>query len=169
MKKIIIGLLIIAAVIFLVTRNNSQNTDTLEVTSEIMSQDGMDNGENMMETEPQVNMMEDTSTAGTTDLSSGYEAYMSSKLAFANEGNVVIFFRASWCPSCRALDEDIKASLGDIPNNLLILDANYDTENEMKQKYGVTTQHTLVQVDAEGNMIQKWAGGSTLESIIEKL
>ena len=44
-----------------------------------------------------------------------YEAYAPEKLALANSGDVVLFFRASWCPTCRALDADIKAHLNDIP------------------------------------------------------
>jgi thiol-disulfide isomerase/thioredoxin len=98
-----------------------------------------------------------------------YEMYDASKLAMANTGKVVLFFKASWCPSCRALDADIKASLGDIPAGVTILEVDYDKSGELKQKYGVTMQHTLVQVDATGNLITKWSGGGTLESVVEKL
>ena len=45
-----------------------------------------------------------------------YESYAPEKVAKANEGDVVLFFRASWCPTCRALDADIKANLGAIPH-----------------------------------------------------
>lgn len=168
MKKIILILVVIAIVIFFATRNSNKEVQNEEIMMDSTSQEMTDvSMEDGMEMGEEISMDNSSETEGI--VAGRYEAYGVDKLAFANEGNVVIFFRAAWCPSCRALDEDIKASLGDIPNNLLILDANYDTENEMKQKYGVTTQHTLVQVDAEGNMIQKWAGGSTLESITEKL
>jgi len=96
-----------------------------------------------------------------------YEAYSADKLALANEGDVVLFFRASWCPTCRALDADIKGTV--IPAGVTILDVNYDTETALKQKYGVTSQHTLVQVDAEGNLIQKWQGSPTLSSVVAKI
>lgn len=85
------------------------------------------------------------------------------------DGKIVLDFYASWCPSCRKLEKDIKASLLDIPAGVTILKVNYDKEKELKQKYGVTQQHTLVQVDQSGNMIEKWSGGNTLESIISKL
>ena len=98
-----------------------------------------------------------------------YEAYAPEKLANATAGDVVLFFRASWCPSCRTLDTDIKANAGSIPSGLTILDVNYDDSTALKQKYGVTSQHTLVQVDATGNMITKWSGGSTLASIVAKV
>lgn len=98
-----------------------------------------------------------------------YESYVMSKIAMAESKDVVLFFRASWCPSCRALDSDLKANLSAIPGGLAILDVDYDKETELKKKYGVTYQHTLVQVDKDGNMIKKWSGGSTLSSIVSQV
>lgn len=98
-----------------------------------------------------------------------YEPYGPEKLAMANDGKVVLFFRASWCPTCRGLDANIRANLGSIPEGVTILDLNYDTETELKQKYGVTYQHTLVQVDAEGNQIAKWTGSPTLASLLTQV
>jgi thiol-disulfide isomerase/thioredoxin len=168
MKKFILILIVIALVIFFATRNSSEEVQNEEMMMDSTSEEMMD--ESM---EGDMEMGEETSMDDSSDMegevAGSYEAYSADKLAFADEGNVVIFFRASWCPSCKALDEDIKESLGDIPADLVILDADYDAETELKQKYEVTTQHSLVQVDSEGNMIQKWAGGSTLESIVEKL
>ncbi|MFM2374443.1 MAG: hypothetical protein RLZZ234_438 [Candidatus Parcubacteria bacterium] len=97
-----------------------------------------------------------------------YEAYAASKLAMANSGKVVLFFRASWCPSCKTLDANIKNNAMNIPANLTILDVNYDDSAELKKKYGVTYQHTLVQVDASGNLITKWSGSPTLADIVAK-
>lgn len=95
-----------------------------------------------------------------------YEVYAPEKLAKADTGNVVLFFRASWCPTCKVLDADIRAHRDMIPADVAILDVNYDTETALKQKYGVTYQHTLVQVDAKGNQITKWSGGQTLASLL---
>ena len=81
--------------------------------------------------------------------------------------NTVIFFHATWCPSCRALDAGINA--GELPAGLTVLKADFDSSTELKKQYGVVSQHTLVYVDASGNEIKKWAGGSTIESITEKL
>lgn len=81
--------------------------------------------------------------------------------------DTVIFFHAGWCPSCVALEKGITA--WDIPYGLTILKADYDNETELKKKYGVLSQHTLVQVDADGNEIKKWAGWNTLDSIVEKV
>jgi thioredoxin 1 len=98
-----------------------------------------------------------------------YEVYDASKLAMAEKGKVVLFFKASWCPSCRTLDADIKASLGDIPAGVTILEVDYDKYGDLKQKYGVTMQHTLVQVDKDGNQINKWSGGATLEDVVKNI
>ncbi len=107
---------------------------------------------------------------GETMMSKGsYELYDASKLTMAETGKVVLFFKASWCPTCKAVDSDIKANLGSIPKGVTILEVDYDKSVELKQKYGVTTQHTFVQVDAKGNLITKWSGGNTLGSIVEKI
>ncbi|MCA9392356.1 thioredoxin family protein [candidate division WWE3 bacterium] len=108
-----------------------------------------------------------TETAMMQSSKGTYEDYDESKLAKANDGDVVLFFKANWCPTCQALDADI--SMHEVPDGLTILKVDYDTETALKQKYGITYQHTLVQVDADGNMIQKWAGSPTLQSIVEKL
>lgn len=98
-----------------------------------------------------------------------YVAYDASKLTFAQEGKVVLFFRASWCPTCRALDADIKANLSRIPQNVLILDVDYDQSSDLKKRYGVTYQHTLVQVDAMGNVIAKWSGSAGLDELVKQV
>lgn len=98
-----------------------------------------------------------------------YEAYSADKVMRAQTGDVVVFFHASWCPSCRGLDSDIQANMGSIPEGVTILKADYDKETELKKKYGVTSQHTLVQVDKDGNMIKKWSGGSSLSSVLSQI
>jgi thioredoxin 1 len=98
-----------------------------------------------------------------------YEAYAESKLARANHGDVVLFFRASWCPTCKALDANIKSNISAIPDGLTILDVDYDNSQPLKQKYGVTYQHTLVQVDSKGNLIKKWSGSPTLAALVAEV
>jgi len=112
----------------------------------------------------------DVMVAGDVMMKSGsYEAYSPEKLAKADTGKVVLFFRASWCPSCRALDADIKANAKNIPEKLTILDVDYDKSSELKKKYGVTSQHTIVQVDSKGNMIAKWNSSPTLSSLTSQV
>ncbi|KKQ77965.1 MAG: hypothetical protein UT00_C0003G0040 [Parcubacteria group bacterium GW2011_GWA1_38_7] len=99
-----------------------------------------------------------------------YESYAPEKVTFASATHdVVLFFRASWCPTCRAVDADIKANLSKIPGSLAILDVNYDNSTALKQKYGVTYQHTFVQVDKDGNLIKKWSGSGTLSALVAEV
>lgn len=117
-------------------------------------------------------MTGDTITKGDSAMmkSGTYETYSMSKIAMASATHdVVLFFRASWCPTCVALDKDIKANLKAIPESLTILDVNYDNSSELKKKYGVTYQHTFVQVDAQGNLIKKWSGSPTLASLVAEV
>lgn len=98
-----------------------------------------------------------------------YTFYSPEKLANAESGDVVLFFKAGWCPSCRTVDADIKSNSTNIPKNLTILELDYDASSDLKKKYGVTSQHTFVQVDKDGNMLKKWSGGSTLNSIVKEI
>ena len=98
-----------------------------------------------------------------------YEAYSPEKLARAETGDVVLFFHASWCPSCRGLNSDIEANMNMIPEGVSILKTDYDKETELKKKYGITYQHTLVQVDKNGNMIKKWSGSPTLNNLLSQI
>lgn len=98
-----------------------------------------------------------------------YEVYAPEKLAHAAMGKVVLFFRATWCPSCKTIDTDIRSKLSAIPAGVTILDVDYDTAAALKQKYGVTYQHTFVQVDASGAQITKWSGGATLADLVSHL
>ncbi len=96
-----------------------------------------------------------------------YESYSPEKIAeAAAKGDVVLFFRALWCPTCRALDADINANLKNIPTNLTILIVDYDNSTDLKKKYGVTYQHTLVQVDKSGTLLKKWTKSLTLTAFI---
>jgi thiol-disulfide isomerase/thioredoxin len=98
-----------------------------------------------------------------------FEAYGSEKLTLAENGDVVLFFHAPWCPGCRGLEADINKNLSAIPENTHILKLDFDTETELRKKHGVTTQHTLVQVDAAGEKIAKWSGSNSLDALLAKV
>jgi thiol-disulfide isomerase/thioredoxin len=96
-----------------------------------------------------------------------YAPYSPGLMASVSQtGKAVLFFRASWCPTCKALDSDIRAHLAGIPEGLTILDVDYDRETELKQRYGITYQHTFVQIDAQGNAVHTWSGSPTLTAFL---
>jgi thiol-disulfide isomerase/thioredoxin len=77
-----------------------------------------------------------------------------------SSGNkVVLFFHAPWCPFCRAANTAFLQRADEIPSGVVVLKTDYDTNTELKRKYGVTYQHTFVQIDANGNQVSKWNGG----------
>lgn len=92
-----------------------------------------------------------------------YTAYDQAKLANAEKGDVVIFFHAGWCPKCQESDKNFKASA--TPDGLTLLKIDYDNSTELKQKYGVTMQHTYVQVDKNGNELKQWSGSYTYDDL----
>lgn len=185
---IIIALVVIlgGAYFFVSQNGDSADTQTVETTTVVESEgedvmeDKMEDKEDEMSDKEEMDdkdTMEDKEesasdqtgeTVSTVNARGSFEAYSESKVANA-DGTVVLGFFADWCPSCRALKGDLEASSADIPGNLTILDVDYDNSTELKKKYGVTTQHTLVEVDANGNLVQKWSGGNTLESVLKKV
>ena len=79
---------------------------------------------------------------------------------------VVYFFHATWCPTCRATEEAIARD--GIPAGLTLVKVDFDSENELRKKYGVTTQHTFVQVDPSGAELAKWTGSEGGAEILAK-
>jgi len=126
-------------------------------------------GDAMMKKEEEDVMKKEDETVSATFNSPGsYSDYSESKVAQAS-GDTLLFFHAAWCPSCRTLESDIQANTSNIPGGLQILKVDYDSASALKAKYGVRSQHTIVQVDSEGNMVQSWAGGSTLASLVARI
>lgn len=95
----------------------------------------------------------------------GYQDYDASAVA-QTDGKKILFFHASWCPTCKALDQNIRA--GVIPADLTIFKVNYDTADALRKKHGVTYQHTLVQVDSSGEQLKKWAGSYTIDQLVDE-
>lgn len=110
-----------------------------------------------------------SNNAGGAVLAGSYESYDAAKLAKAKDGNVVLFFHANWCPTCKALDRDLEAQANNIPANLTVLQIDYDTATELKQKYGITSQSTFIQVDEIGRELKRWQGSTTLSDLVAQL
>jgi thiol-disulfide isomerase/thioredoxin len=108
----------------------------------------------------------DTQSSPSASSSTGEYVDYSENIISSTSGTKVLFFHAPWCPQCRALDESIKA--GPIPDGVTIIKVDYDSNQALRQKYGVTTQTTLVRVDDNGNIVTKYVAydSPTLESLI---
>ena len=81
-------------------------------------------------------------------------------------GLKVLFFHASWCPKCRALEADILAN--EIPDNFTVFKVDFDTALDLRQVYGVTLQTTIVYVDDDGDVLAKGVlyNDTTLDALL---
>lgn len=166
----IIILVLIAGVTYssMGKKDDMMKQDTMNEEKKMMEKEAMME-ENAMIKKDETSMMDKGAVKDTMMKKGSYEAYSPDKVMRAETGDVVLFFHASWCPSCRGLNSDIEANVSAIPEGVTILKLDYDKETELKKKYGVTTQHTLVQVDKDGNMIKKWSGGSSLSNLVSQI
>lgn len=152
--------------------------DTMMADDEAVSDPNMVGGDAMMEgaggsTTEGDTMMKDEGDAmegegAMMEKKGTYEHYSSEKLALASSGKVLLFFHAPWCPVCRAIEAEINAG-ATIPSGIHILKVDYDTAIALRQKYGVTMQHTFVQVDSAGDLIQKFSDASALAIVFARV
>lgn len=66
----------------------------------------------------------------------------------------VLFFYAGWCPNCRAANTTLTSWYGTGDGLLTTHKIDYDAEKSLRQKYGVTYQHTFVKIDGQGNLVK---------------
>lgn len=81
-----------------------------------------------------------------------FVAYSEPAVAAA-QGRKVLFFYASWCPQCRELEQSIEQQ--GVPDGMTIFKVDYDTATALKQRYGVTLQTTMVEINNSGSTVQK--------------
>jgi thiol-disulfide isomerase/thioredoxin len=172
-KNMIIGIVLAIVVIgggFALV-NNQANTETAmtQKNGAAMENDNaaMTNDAAAMEKEGVMMQKDDKMMADKSAAS--YVEYSKAALDGAADNRRVIYFYASWCPTCRPADADFKANTSKLPSDVTVVRVNYndpDTDQEEKdlaRKYGVTYQHTFVQIDGQGKEVTKWNGGQTEE------
>lgn len=116
-----------------------------------------------------------SSTPGTTDdmkmskepkvPAGGYVSladYQRQPDTFANS-DVVLFFNASWCPTCQEATEQLTGA--QFPAGLTVVSVDYDSNEQLRDQYGVTTQHTFVVIDKDGQEIKKFTGATDVATI----
>lgn len=84
-------------------------------------------------------------------------------------GTKLLFFHAPWCSQCRSIDADIRKT--NVPTNVTIIKVDYDSNQGLRQKYGVTLQTTVVKIDDAGNLVKKFVAyeDPTLAAITKEL
>jgi len=103
---------------------------------------------------------------------SRYVEYSKTAFEKASSRKRVLFFYASWCPTCIQADNSISENKESLPQDLTVIRVNYnDPETDQEEKdlakmYGITYQHTFVQIDEMGTEVSKWNGGD-IEKVLE--
>lgn len=90
----------------------------------------------------------------TQSKNSGSYLEYSSDIIQNTKGRKLLFFHAPWCPQCRAIENDINEQ--GVPESWNIIKVDYDSSQDLRQKYGVTIQTTFVEVDNSGELIKKY-------------
>ena len=75
----------------------------------------------------------------------------------------VLFFHAAWCPVCKTANDELVDWYESEQIPLPTYRVDYDTETELRQKYGVTVQHTFVLVDGSGDEMTTLTSPSSAE------
>ncbi len=133
--------------------NSSTQLDTSQVDTEPESEPV-----EVIPTEPAASEPQEPEAPTPPPAQSGvYIDYSEAALA-SSQGANILFFHADWCIQCRILEMDIMDD--PIPEGLTILEVDFDNSTELRQRYGVTLQTTLIRVDSQGNELGRFGGFS---------
>ncbi|MCA9307904.1 thioredoxin family protein [candidate division WWE3 bacterium] len=151
--KIIASVVVVFAIFALLLSIRDPKTNTIPTTNETKQQitqtpvqDGEELIPNVETTKQHVNYVEYSDKTVQTFLQEGKK--------------VVLFFHAPWCPTCKSFDKELSENLNQLPEDVVVVKTDYDTNTELKKQYGVTYQHTFVQLDQDKNSLNKWSGGN---------
>jgi methionine-S-sulfoxide reductase len=97
---------------------------------------------------------------------SGYIDY-DEKIISSLTGDIVLFFHADRCPTCRQAEDNFRAS--GTPAGLTIVKVDYDKEIELKKKYRILTQTSFVYIKPDGTLIKRRVGGLTIQDMLDKI
>lgn len=92
--------------------------------------------------------------------------YSAESLAAAEKAGqpVALHFHADWCPTCRAQDKTLESMKSEKGLDLTILTVNYDTEKDLKKRFNVRTQSTMVVLKGTKE-VARLAGDTSADSI----
>jgi thioredoxin 1 len=92
--------------------------------------------------------------------------YTAAALAEAEKANqpIALHFHADWCPTCRAQDKVVQALKAEKGLDLTILTVNYDTEKDLKRRFKVNSQSSLVVLRGQKETA-RLVGDATMDGI----
>lgn len=144
-------------------RQNAEQTDTTD------SKDATDIGKPKASADKDDTKQAQKSKQDTSATQPGAYVDYSSDAVANTDGTKLLFFHAPWCPQCQMVDADIK-EVG-VPEGVTVFKVDYDSNQELRKKYGVTLQTTFVKIDDDGNLIDKFVAYNepTFASVKENL
>ena len=161
-KNIIIGILVVVLALGggLLIANNKSNSKSSNETPIVKDEAVMENNET-------------PDQRGLNSNPSRYVEYSKAVLDQSSDKRRVLYFYATWCPTCKVANEDFSINSNKIPEDVVIIRTNYNDPNtdsqekDLAKKYGITYQHTFVQIDEKGNEVAKWNGGQIDELLVK--
>lgn len=175
--------LLLGGVWWFVGRSDEETT-SMEQPADTMSSAAVKTEEKMMEKQSDEMKKDDammeksestmTKDADTMMKKSRYVSYAKEVFDSSQDTRRVLFFYANWCPFCKDADADFEKNMAQLPADVTLIRVNYkDTETEAAEKelasqYGITYQHSFVQIDNNGKALATWNGGG-YESLMQHL
>ena len=111
--------------------------------------------------------MEHMKGMGMMDEEGGEGAYINARDNVALAANAIgngktslLFFHATWCGYCQAKDKILKDLYSTRAFPVSTYKIDFDTANDLKARYGITTQDTVVLIDGSGNALQTVVGAT---------
>lgn len=165
---IIIGVIVIIfGVGYLITTTSEESTEGIQ---ESAAEAMLGNNAIAPKETTVTNTSTSTDATATTDVAPGiYTVYDADAIAHSVAKHIVLFFHASWCPSCKALESDIVAHADSIPAGVEIYKVDYDTATALKRQYGITVQHSIVEITASGEALSGISHPLTLKALLATL
>lgn len=101
-----------------------------------------------------------TGTLAPTSKSPYYIAYSDAEYRMAKaEGRpILLYFWASWCPICRNEEPKVKERVESSGVPIAGFRLNFDTEDALKQQFGINYQHTTVILNGKGEEVARFFG-----------
>ena len=158
---------------YTLSQNSSKSDSMMKKDETVMQKDTQDSMEKTETPEQEAMEKKEGEAMKKTDdkkmADSRYVEYSKAALEKAVSDRRVLFFYASWCPTCRPADANFKENISKIPEDITLIRVNYNDpetdqeEKDLAKKYGITYQHTYVQIDSNGREVTKWNGGQINE------
>lgn len=144
---IIFAAVVLGAVAFLLMRPQENSIEQPSVSQNERQ------SEQPAETVPEEPQTPETTQPEVAQAQGVYTNYSEAVLANAT-GKRVLFFHAPWCPQCRSIESGIKTQ--GIPDGYTVIKVDYDSNQDLRKKYGVTLQTTFVSLDENAESTGKY-------------